>query len=163
MGALTTTNERNLTIAEAYAPRPVRFLELWTPGDWVLKLYGVAFGRDEPRAEAVAAAKTFAAAHLPEPAIGDGRYGVGFLIVHDGRDACWLLLDWWGNEDVLYHRLFAAQRDRPTEFAPGASGAAACVWELEVLKFERDNWVNAILRNPENPDLELGARINAEV
>ncbi len=66
---------------------------------------------------------------------------------------------------MLYHRLFAAPRHRPTEFAPVGSGAAACVWELEVLKFERDSWVDAILKNPGNPRPAryLEARLNGDV
>jgi hypothetical protein len=145
---------RELKIGEAYAPRPVHLLEVWESGDWLLKVYGIAYARELPRAEAVEAAKDLVEARLPRPGPGDARYGVGFLIVHDGRDACWLLLDWWGNEDVLYHQLFAAPSDRPTEFSRVTSGATACVWELEVVKFERDAWVDAVLKNPSQPDLE---------
>lgn len=36
---------------------------------------------------------------------------VGFLVVHDGQDFCWALLDWWRHESVLHHRLFVAPLD----------------------------------------------------
>ncbi len=153
-----------IEISEAYANRSVRFLELLATGGWALKVYGIAYRRELPRGEAVEAAKVFIAQRLPQPA-ADGRHGIGFLIVHDGRDACWLLADWWLDEDTLYQQLYSAPLEPPIRFAPVEDGPVACVWELEVLKFERDAWVDSMLRHPESPDLAgyLRAQLNADV
>lgn len=153
-----------LEISEPYATRSVRFLDLWAIGGWTLKVYGISYARERPRAEVVDAAKGFIARVLPEPAL-DGRHGIGFIVVHDGRDACWLLADWWRDEDTLYQQLYTAPLDRPSQFAPVEDGPVACVWELAVLKFERDAWVEDILSHPESPDLAgyLQAQLNADV
>ena len=37
-----------LRFVEAYAPRPVRPMGVRAFGDWTLKLYGIAYGREEP-------------------------------------------------------------------------------------------------------------------
>ena len=41
--------------------RPIRFLELWQPDDWRMKVYGIAYGRPAPRGELIEAAKDIAA------------------------------------------------------------------------------------------------------
>lgn len=154
--------------SEPYRPRPVRCAGVWEADGWRLKLYGIVYGdkgEEGPRPEVVAAAKGVALAALPRPPANEYRYGVGFLIVHDGRDGCWCLLDWWGHEDVLLHRLFAAPRDRPGDMRPITDGRTACVWELAVWGFERRAWIDAVLANPAGPDLNryLGTQLNADV
>lgn len=155
---------RSLEISEAYASRSVRFLGLWETGGWTLKVYGIAYGRELPRGETVEAGKVFIAQRLPEP-LEDGWHGIGFLIVHDGRDACWLLADWWRDEDTLYQQLYSAPLQGPFQFAHVENGPVACVWELAVLKFERDAWVEDILSHPTSPNLAgyLRAQLNADV
>lgn len=150
---------------ETYRERPVRCEGVLEAGGWRLKVYGIAYRGERPRPEVVAAAKEAALPALPQPPTTGDRYGVGFLIVHDGRDGCWCLLDWWGGEDILFHRLFAAPSDRPREMGPVTDFKTACVWELAVWDFERKAWIDAVLANPAGPDLDryLGAQLNADV
>lgn len=139
----------------AYRPRPVRCLDVWEVDDWRLKVYGIAYDRGLPRSELVEAAKKIARSMLPHPADGDGRYGVGFVGAHDGRDACVAFVDWWANEDELHHHLYMAPSDRPGDLqAVGPTDFTACVWDLSVLAFEREAWLEAVLKNLEGPDLE---------
>jgi hypothetical protein len=44
------------------------------------------------------------------------------------------------------------------------NGPAACVWDLRVMAFERDAWLECILKNP-RPDVEayLQRRLNEDV
>ncbi len=103
----------------------------------------------------MAAAQRVARERLPHPASEDGRYGVGFLGAHDGRDACVAFVDWWANEDELHHHLYVAPADRPGELTPaGPADFTACTWDLAVLAFERNAWLAAVLQNPGGPDLE---------
>jgi hypothetical protein len=149
---------------EPYRPRSVRFLELWRPQGWLVKLYGIAYGRETPAAALVAAAKVAAAETLPQPARADGRYGVAVVIVHQGQDACWLLLDWWGHECILHHRLLRAPLAGEPRFERPPADMTACVWELPVLMFERDAWVVTVLaENGPGIGGYLDHRFNGEV
>ncbi len=150
---------------ETYRKRPVRCEGVWEADGWRLKLYGIAYRGDGPRPEVVAAANEVARSALPQPPATADRYGVGFLIIHDGRAGCWCLLDWWGNEDILFHRLFAAPSERPREFKPVTNEVTACVWEIAVWNFERQAWVDTILANPAGPNLDcyLEVQLNADV
>ncbi len=139
---------RRVNITHAYAPRPIRFLGICGVAGWQLKAYGIAFGREYPAPDAVEAAKQLAATALPQPPTTEERYGVGFLTVHQGKDACWALIDWWAYEDVLCHKLYRAPLDHPTEFTQVTSGPTVCVWELNVLAYERNAWVETMLQDP---------------
>ena len=142
-----------ISLRQSYEPRSVRRLGTWAHDGWSLKVYGVAYRGDVPPSHVVAAAKRTAAETLPTPAETPDRYGVGFLVVHEGQDARWLLVDWWGFESVLHHRLFVSPLEGDPEFEPAPDSLTACVWELPILAFERDAWVETVLSDAERPNL----------
>jgi hypothetical protein len=39
-----------IVLQEAYRKRPIRFLELWEQSGWQLKVYGIAYQGEYPRA-----------------------------------------------------------------------------------------------------------------
>jgi hypothetical protein len=95
----------------------------------------------------------------------DDRYGIAVVIVHHGQDACWLLVDWWGRESVLHHRLLTAPLPGDGSFHPAPPELAACVWELPLLMFERNAWVETVLADPARSDVGryLERRFHGEV
>jgi hypothetical protein len=146
-----------------YHRRPVRFLELWTHGDWRLKLYGIAHGRDRPDAALVQRARELAPGVLDAAA---DHYGVGFIGVHQGKTAHFIFVDWWARENELNHHVFISSIDDPLVFEDAtATGVMACVWDLALIGFERDAWVEAILKPGGKPDFNayLGRRMEGEV
>jgi hypothetical protein len=151
--APTAQARRAIELRQPYEQRSVRRLELWAHDDWLLKVYGLAYRGEAPPSNVVGAAKRAAAVTLPMPAQTRDRYGVGFLVVHEGQDARWLLVDWWGFESVLHHRLFRAPLEGEPEFKRAPDAVTACVWELPILAFERDAWVETVLSDPERPDV----------
>lgn len=154
-----------ITLSAEYEPRPIRFLELARRGEWRLKVYGIAAENDRPRAELVSAAKAVAFERLPEPAVTEDRYGVGFLIVHEGVDANFVLSDRWTGENMIHQDVFTSPLDAPTRLERLPDGPTACVWELYVLGFERQAWISTVLANPDGPDVDayLGRRFNGAV
>ncbi len=92
-------------IHEPYAPRAVRCLDVWATDGWRLKVYGIAYRGGTRRPELIEAAKLQAASSLRRPATSGGRYGVGFLGIHDGRDANLVFVDWWADENELHHKV----------------------------------------------------------
>ncbi|MEW6524603.1 MAG: isochorismatase [Bacillota bacterium] len=97
-------------LSELYRPRPIRFLELWQPEDWSLKVYGIFYQRPLPRPELVRAAKAVASRRLPR-AKCPRVYGVGFRGVHDGRGAAFVFVDWWERENELRHHVYVSEGD----------------------------------------------------
>ena len=143
-----------LGLREAYAMRPIRCRGVLEAEGWRLKLYEAAYDRERPRPELVEAAKGLVN-RLPQPPDSDGRYGVGFLCAHDGRGGCYAFVDWWADENELHHLIYTAPADRPAELEPvGPGDLTACVWDLAIMAFEREAWLDTVLKNPDGPDLD---------
>ena len=118
-----------------YEPRSISLLER----DGLLKHYGIAMHDRGPRAPLVAATRRVA-----HEAVPDGMHG--FTIAHDAATAGLGLVFWWVNENELHQRVFAAPRDDPGELEPADGTGMACVWELEVIDFERRAWLDDVLK-----------------
>ncbi|HLG00097.1 MAG TPA: isochorismatase [Acidimicrobiia bacterium] len=152
-------------LLEPFRRRRARFLRVLEHDGWRLKVIGIAYAGDSARPELVEAAEAAARDILPLPAVGNGRYGAGFLGVHDGRGSCFVFVDWWADENELHHQVLISPVEDPTALAPaGPDEAAACVWDLAVMAFEREAWVRHVLE-AETPDVEryLAERIDAEI
>lgn len=146
---------------QPYAARSFRFIELFSAGDWRMKLYGIASGRELPRPELVAVAKRIAAEQLARE--NSPNYKVGFVGVHDGRGASFVFIDFWGNENELFHRVFLSRDTDPAKLTPAApADSSVCVWDLRLQNFEREAWIRHVLQNADAPDFAayLAERLN---
>lgn len=124
-----------------YQPRTIRFIRREDLGNWRLKVYGIGTHAPDARPEFVAATLDAAGKVLP----ADG--GAGFVIAHDARTAGLALIYWWDNENEIHGRFFASPLDEPTALVPNDGTGLACVWEMEVLDFERRAWLEDVLKN----------------
>ena len=142
-------------ISGPYTERPIRFLGVWSQAGWRLKVYSISAKGEVCAPDLVTAAKDVATKNLPQPALSPERYGVGTLIIHEGNDANFVLLDYWAGENMLHHQVFASPLERPLELTDFShTKLAMCVWELHVLAFERQAWIDTVLRQPEQPDFD---------
>lgn len=154
-----------IVLCAPYATRSIRFLELWETQGWRMKVYGIRYRGDVPDNDVVAAAKQLTAQCLPVPAVANERYGVGWIIAHQARDANWLLIDWWTDENALMHHLYMSPLEQPDQLTHvSPTGLTACVWELRVVGFERQAWIDCVLASPGGPDLAayLACRLNED-
>ncbi|MFK7959754.1 MAG: hypothetical protein AB8G96_04445 [Phycisphaerales bacterium] len=172
----------------AYARRMVRPAPEpeFTVDGWRLKLTGICAAGASVSPEVFAAARARTSAVLPRPAVdasataaADGapgvsvaRTGVGFVVVHPSREGVFSLTGWWIDETMLAMDVaFAAwEADGETVEASAFAGlpesrVLACTWELAVIAFERDAWVELVLDNPAGPDVEawFSRRMHADV
>jgi hypothetical protein len=152
-----------LSSVRPYAPRPVRSLGLWQADGWRMKVYAMAATPREPSTALLDAAKDHALTTLPRPAVAADRYGVGYVGIHECDGTDYAFFGWWARGNELYHHLLACPSGRPQELVSLTRmdpGLAGCVWELEVVKFERDAWVRFGMRGGV-PDVEgyLAARL----
>lgn len=143
-----------MQLQEPYQPRPIRFLELWQTAGWTLKLYGIAYSRPLPRPELLAAAKEVAATQLAKLQTQE-HYHLGFMGVHDGRGANFVFVDYWADENELHHHVYISPAEHPARFEYATpTGLIACVWDLRVICFERQAWLETALANPAGPNLQ---------
>lgn len=150
---------RDVRLNEEYHPRQIAFRDVWSTGGWRFKRYAIHYhGRKAPGEGDFAAAEAYAASLLPEIDRTPDTYGVGFLILHAAREADFLLLHWWGGENMVYHRVALRESGGPGPFVPAADDLAACVWELAVIGHERSAWIETVLASPHGPDLEAYLR-----
>lgn len=155
-----------LSLAELYALRSARSLDLLTLDAWRLKLYGITYRGERPVQTLVDAAVAAAQERLPRPAVTDDRYGVGFVGAHDGRGANFVFVDWWANEDELHHHAWLSSQEEPGRLRPtGPDDFTACAWDLAVIGHERAAWVRHVLARAQGPDLDayLADRLNGDV
>jgi hypothetical protein len=136
--------------ASAYAPRPVVFYGVEELAGWPVKVYGIAVTAAEARPELVNATRERARVVLAETGEGDGP-SAAFVIAHDAWPACFALVHWWRGVD-LYQRYYRSPLERPTELELTETGRVGCVWELEVVAYEREAWLRHVVA-PTEPDV----------
>jgi hypothetical protein len=126
---------RQATLSEmAYEPRQIAF----AGRDNRVKHYGI--GIDGPARQELLDATASAAAELVP---GDAA---GFTIAHDAAGAGLGLVYWWANDNEVHMRAFASPKDDPGALEPADGSGMACVWELEVIDFERRAWLEDVLK-----------------
>ena len=128
-----------------YIARPIRYLGLAEPNGYRLKQYTILYGGGPFREEDFAAGLRLAYESLPAPAVTDLRPGVGFAIAHQGNGADYAVLAWWDNENELPLRVFVRPQTADGVWWPARGGESVCVWDLEVIGFERGAYVETLL------------------
>jgi hypothetical protein len=128
---------------EEYRPRSVRFHGVRAVRGMKLKLYSISWNGAEPDWEMVEPGLTLAFSKLPAEGVVPGRPGLGFAIAHHGRTTDYVVLSWWDNENELPTPVFVRSEGRI--WREGAGSESFCVWDLEVIWFERDAYVRTLL------------------
>jgi hypothetical protein len=142
---------------DEHQTRSIRFIGREDVGEWRLKVYGIGTHAPDARPEFVAATLDAAREALP-----DGG-GTGFVIAHDATAAGLALVYWWANENEVHGRFFASPLDDPAALVPVDGTGLACVWEMEVIDFERRAWLDHVMKNDDldgylaqrAPDVEI--------
>lgn len=155
-----------------HVPRRIRFLH-WhgTPARW-LKVYGITRPGGVLASgtvmQALQVATAWHAAHWGTGNAADSSlsdHGLGFVIVHEGTDGVYLLLDAWADDNLLRHHVWRAPHHAPTAFASLAgSDIMACVWELAVIEHERQAWLKWMFgaRSDARPTAYLADVLNVD-
>jgi hypothetical protein len=115
-----------------YSPRQISFLGRSGP----TKHYGIATHGPSPNPVFAAAVRALAEPGIP-----------GFTIAHDAVSAGLGLVYWWANDNEIHARYHAAPKDNPGALVAVEDTGMACVWELEVIDFERRAWLRDVLED----------------
>ncbi|RIY00734.1 hypothetical protein D3218_09985 [Aureimonas flava] len=124
---------------ETYRPRASGTLGHWRAGSAQVKAYAIRADGDPLGDDLQRAARDLVGAE------DLGGAELGFAIVHRGEEAVWLLLHWWMPGGMLAERLWRRPLDGTAAFEPVDRPLMACVWELPVIGFERDAYVETVM------------------
>lgn len=130
---------------DAYAPRPIEYLGLVEQQGWRLKFYSVVDGQALLDRSDFGKGFRLVLHHLPQPATNEERAGVGFLIAHQGRTANYAVLCWWDHENELPIKIAVRRPEERGGWRPARGRESICVWDLEVIAFERQAYIATIL------------------
>jgi hypothetical protein len=130
-------------LAFRYLPRWVEAQELIAVNGYRLKPYSMHLSdRKEKRTIPPAELRNLLKTCLPT-SVEQLDHGVGFLMVHYARDGNYLLISRWYGGNMLKHELFRLTQTADDWQAEPlrSTNIVACVWELQIITFERQAWV----------------------
>ncbi|MEO5904293.1 MAG: hypothetical protein ABIQ55_09800 [Gemmatimonadaceae bacterium] len=130
-----------------YVPRRIQFRNLIAFRKWRIKRYTITRSKAGDAADwsDFAAGRELAAQTLPEPAHTSKRPGLAFLVEHRGAGSDYIVLCWWDRENELPVRVFVREQSLGSLWRPATGGESFCVWDLQVIEFERNAYVGTLL------------------
>ncbi|MCM2268799.1 MAG: hypothetical protein NDJ75_01705 [Thermoanaerobaculia bacterium] len=134
---------------EPFAARPVEFLGVVDHDGWRLKFYSIVHGQALLDRSDFGRGFRLVLHHLPQPPATAERAGVGFLIAHQGNGANYAVLCWWDHENELPIRVAVRRPEERGGWRPARGRESICVWDLEVIAFERQAYVETLLAGGE--------------
>jgi hypothetical protein len=140
------TDSIEALVFRRYAARPIRALPLLQARGFALKRYWIDLQAElAPDESEWSPAIALAVDVLPTD-VDPARPGVGFLILHRGRGADYLVLGWWARENELPLRVIVRYPGTDDAHWRAARGdESVCVWDLEVIAHERAAYVASFL------------------
>lgn len=150
-----------------YRKRPVRFIEIYQYNDWQIKLYSISIQHEFVSSMNIELAKRCMPEWLKHTDNYPlNTYQIATLILHEGKEGCFAIISWWIDENMLQLHVYLSSYDQPSTFQLYSDkGMVSCVWEMAVLWFERNAWVEHVLSKPSSPDFNsyLQQHMNEDV
>lgn len=161
-----THNMESAFSFKPHQPRPIRFVEVFLFGEWRIKIYSISINQEYASADNINAAK----AKLGEWLLRSKdysmpTYGIATLIIHEYRDGCFAVLNWWIDENMWQNFVYLKPKDKNEFKIYSQNGMATCVWEMAIWWHERNAWMKHVLLKNEKPDFEgyLKEQINQDI
>lgn len=140
---------------ERYEKRHFEFIDVEAVGELRIKWYGIGAHAVPVDRATCGAAQAYVRRHLPEAVAAEGDdHGLGFAIVHEGKNATWLLIHWWAHSDILCQLMGHTNEDG--DFVGTDRPLHACVWEGVVISHEHRAWIETMMNGAPNPEAYLG-------
>ncbi len=150
-----------------FVPRRIQFRNLIALRDWRIKRYTITRSKvgDATDWGEFVNGRELAAQTLPNPARTDERPGLAFIVEHRGADADYIVLCWWDRENELPTRVFVRDQHVEGGWHEATDGESFCVWDLQVIFFERNAYVGTPLAeeaDESSVDAYLAMRLSVE-
>lgn len=135
-------------MASFFKTRPINFIEVFNCNDWRIKFYTITLDSAVVSTETVHLVKSHLATWLLKSQdYSLPNYKIATLIIHKWRGGHFAIISWWIDENMIQILVFLATNEEPVNFKLYSDkGIVTCVWELEVLWFERNAWVEEVLK-----------------
>lgn len=138
---------------QQHIERPVHFHELWECNDWKVKIYTIIQPGVQAGFNGVGIAKNLAIPLINAADGNDRHHASAFIIIHLAEAFHQILFDYWAHSNELRQRVYRSEpRDVPDFRDVTATGELFCVWELGVIAFEREVWMEHVLKE-QRPNL----------
>lgn len=143
-----------MKITHSYKSRVIRFIELYRYNDWTIKTYSICKNKEMVDKSILELAKSNIKKWLKNAGNYPlNTYNIATLILHECKEGCFAIINWWIDENMLQTHVYLLEKNKPKLFKKYShKGIFTCVWELEVLWFERNNWIKYVLQNASTPD-----------
>lgn len=132
---------------QPYLPRVITPAGIRNLNHWQLKCYVIRYSQAQGGTPDYAPAYQLVGQWLPHDAETVDRPGVGFVIEHQGKTLNYLIVGWWDNENELRVKVWVQQQG----VWRAARDESFCVWDLQVMAFERNAFVDTLLQH--TPDI----------
>jgi hypothetical protein len=156
-----------MKISAPYKTRPIRFLKIHQQDTWKIKIYSISAKTEIADIRYITCAKQQLPGWLKKSTdYSLDTYNIATLMLHEIKDSCFAIINWWTDENMLQHYVYLATNENPISFKPFSNNhIVTCVWEMAVLCFERNAWVQHILKKIDAPDVNayLAEQLNADV
>lgn len=142
-----------MLIENEFKPRTIRFMGLEQCNGWTLKCYSISMQKQPVGEHVFVLVKKYLPEWLQKASMTDlPVYKVGTLMLHEGKEGCFAIICWWVDENMLQLFAYLAPTEDPGVFEMiSDKGIVSCVWEMEVLWFERNAWVEEVMKQKGNP------------
>lgn len=139
--------------SECFIDRAVQRAGIVVHNDWRLKQYDISYDGEPVSEVDFRAGVLLALSELQHPAVSRNRPGIGFLIRHAGRDAHYVVLAWWDNQNEMLTRIIVRDLLVGTPWHDAAGKFSFCIWDMKVLWHERNAFVKHVMSPAAGPDV----------
>ena len=142
-----------------YNDRKIEFHDLITINDWNVKVYTITNKNEFKSFRTLTAAIKEIPNWIEEIKKSEFEleiYNIAFLIVHEGIEGVWVLLNWWIDGEILETKVYFSHYKSPAIIADSiySPKSLVCIWELEIIIHERKMWIEHVLMNPSKPNFK---------
>ena len=135
-----------------FKTRPICFVEVFNCNNWKIKCYTITYNAEVVSPKIIDTVKlNLGEWLLKSQDYNLPTYNIATLIIHKWRGGYFAIISWWTDENMLQLLVYLATNENPTHFKLYSDkGIVSCVWELEILWFERNAWVEEVLQKQLN-------------
>lgn len=139
---------------DTYKTRHIQFKELIKVNNWTTKIYTISKTNEFKN-------KIYyknVIDKLPEWLNMENSFNatndkIAYLILHEGSEGLFSIINWWVGKNMLNTNIFFTNHEETNIFKMiSGDGLAPCIWELEIINYERISWIKNVLKKAPNPD-----------
>ncbi|MDP0499304.1 MAG: hypothetical protein Q7P63_04305 [Verrucomicrobiota bacterium JB022] len=147
-----------------YVSRPISALPFRRLAGYELKIYRITPANQVFEWDAFSAGLKVAQNFLQQAtqARPHDRHRLGFAIAHPAANGQpYLIVAWWGNDNELFTRVLVL--NERGKWVEDRDRFSYCVWDLEVIWFERNAYVETMMVSEPDPTRYLRLQLHKNV